>query len=706
MSQFDYPRINFFGKTSINVGTCNNDDFKPPFTQNGSGLMVNDIVKAQGFLPPRVYVTDKVKNAIQSANTKDPATMPAYDFVSVGDSGGVDYYYVAIEPINTAELFYAWAPIPLGQASNDTAFHPLYKATELTGDLPGEWNYNGGMQNVIHDCSVVSVAVKPTDNSGNNLFLASDPGTCPEDLHVFLGATFNAMNSGGANTAVVTDLNPSASYTTQYFTDTFSLLQEGSKDTLMAGKPVKGVTRWINFARVVNIPGSPMIASGAVFQAIPAEDLSNWNQLEAAFQNHGDTSKELIGAFIRYDMFEVYEDRNPDYSKLTEFGTNPAYMSVVGSITPWYEGEMATASSGRFMNPTSQTVSNYGGLAPITFKVDTTDRIASFDLFNTLPENRTPVNFDSYPNGNTPPAMSYELVNLGQLDFKVNGTTLGSLTVDGSNYSRQDFINNGGIWDWVYSSSIAEDTVSNYDFSLWGNNTKSDYVQLMGESQYTVQSDQSCAYTNAGGANNSFLSQGTTYTPMVLRVFDRGVPVPQTNAVQMTQTTFGLDVIFSLLQLDQDAVEVYDGMSITWDTTQENILLRTYSPAGITPPTPSTFSGATEFYVNLRVLPDQSEQYAGYYLQPGDPGYKKLDWNALFDEIFFTYYMLFPAMTQQLPLNNATAWEEPFTASRLVQVISQDMWDSPWYMPRNRSLSDADRKLIDTWAKTILQPQS
>lgn len=706
MSQFDFPRINFFGKTSINVGTCNNDDFKPAYTKNGSGLMVNDIVKAQGFLSPRVYLTDKVKASIEAAHTADPSAMPAYTFVSVGDSGGVAYYYVGIEPINTAEVFYAWAPLPLGKASNDVNFHPLYVATELVGNQPGEWNYNGGMQNVIHDCSVVSVTVKPTDNSASNLYLASDPGDCPENLKTFLGATFNAMNDGGANTAVVTDLNPSAAYTTQYFTGSFSLRQADTKDTLMAGKPLKGVTRWINFARVVNIPGSPMIASGSVFQAIPADQMTNWDQLQAAFSEYGDSSRELIGAFVRYDMFEVYEDRNPDYSQLSEFGTNPAYMSVVGSITPWYEGEMGTASSGRCLNPTSATVSKYGGLAPITFKVDTASNLASFDLFNTLPENRDPVDFSTYPNGNTPPDMSYELLPLGALDFKVAGNTITSLTVDGSEFNREYFINSGGIWDWVYDAVLTANTVSQNDFSLWGNNAAGTYTQLMGESQYTIQSDQSCAYANAGGANNSFLSQGTTYGPMVLRVFDRGNPVPQDSPVIVTQTTFGMDVIFSLEQTSQNSVQVYDGMPTTWDTSTENILLRIYTPTGVTLPTPANFSGASEFYVNLRVLPDQSADYAGYYLKPGQPGYKPLTWGALFNEIFFTYYMLFPAMTQQLPLNDPTPWEEPNTAGRLQQVISQNMWDSPWYMPRNRSLSDADRQLIDTWVNNLLQSQS
>jgi hypothetical protein len=104
-------------------------------------------------------------------------------------------------------------------------------------------------------------------------------------------------------------------------------------------------------------------------------------------------------------------------------------------------------------------------------------------------------------------------------------------------------------------------------------------------------------------------------------------------------------------------------------------------------------------------LPDQSDQYAAYYLEPGDPGYKKLDWTALFNEIFFTYYMLYPAMTQVSSLQDPSNWNNPGAAGALKSYTSQDNWDGYLYMPRSRDLSDADRKLIDTWADGIISGQ-
>lgn len=703
MSQFDFPRINFFGKTKINVGTCNNDDFKPDSLRKTCGILVNDLVSAQAFAPPRVYLTAAVKAAIEKAHKSGDPGVPAYNFVAAGDSQGTEYYYVVIEAVSTPEIFVAWSQLPLGQYGADSEYEFLYEKTQLKGTVPAEWNYNGGMQNAIEDCTVVSVAVKPSDNSGENLFLASDPGNCPADLTSFLGATFNAVkDSKKGTTAVLCDLNPSQPYSTQYFVDGFYLREADSSDTLMAGRPVKGVTRWINFGRVVNIPGSPMIASGGVFQAIPAEAMTEWSTLKAAFEAHGDGSKKLIGAFVRYNLFEVYEDRNPVYADLPKYGTNPAYMSVMGSITPWYEGDMATASTGRLLNPTANTPNTKQALAPITFSLDTESSLISLDLFNTLPENRDPAgDFDPYTNGNNPPPMSYTLSKIGALDVKVSGNTLARINIDGTNYTRQDLINNGGMFDFIYGGGAASDTLNSSDFSIWGDDVAGQYVQMMAESRYSIQSDQSCAYANAGGPNNSFLSQGTTYGPTVLRVLDRGVPVEQANAVNVTQTVFGLDFIFNLKQLSQDSLSVYDGLEVSMDTSSENILVYVYTPPGGTLPT-TGFSGTTEFYLNLRVLPDQSAQYAGYYLQPGQPGYKKLDWTALFNEIFFTYYMLYPAMTQVSSLKDPNNWNNPGAAKALKSYTSQDNWDGYLYMPRSRDLSDADRKLIDTWADGVI----
>ncbi len=699
MSQFDFPRINFFGKTSVNVATCNNDDFKPMYTANGSGLMVHDIVNTGTYLPPRVYVTAAVM-----------AITPGYTYVSAGNSLGTDYYYVEIAGVNLPEVFYEWAQVPLGKSKIDTQYYGLYTAAQLTGNIPAEWNYNGGMQFVIHDCSIVSVAVMPTDNTGDNLYTAANPGSCPADLKTFLGASFNAVNDGGANTTTVCDMNPATPFTTQYFTQGFYLRQKGSNATLMAGAPAKGVTRWINFGRVVNIQGSPMIASGAVFQAIPAAAMTEWSQLQAVFEQYGDSSRTLIGALVRYDMFEVYEDRSPDYTQLPDYGTNPAYMSVMGSITPWYEGEMATASIGRVLNPSGPALvsPNIGPqqLAPITFMVDTDKSILSLDVFNTLPENRDPsAEFNPYTNGNNPPPMSYELYDLGELQVQVAGTTLVSFNVTGTDagINRQTLINNGGMLDFVYTGGPSASIVASSDFSINQINSKGVSATIMAESPYVIQSDQSVGYANQGDPGGSVLSQGITAGPVLLRVMLRGVPVPQSEAASVTQTLYGMDCTFNLLQLSQGPISVYDGMAITADTSTANLLLFVFTPPGTNLPTPTTFSGATEFYLNLRVLPNQSAQFAPYYLQPDQSGYLELTWDVLYQEIFKSYEMLYPAMTQQMPFNDGASWSEPFVASRLMQVINQNMWNQPWYMPRSRDLSNAQRTLINTWATAIIK---
>jgi len=751
MAQFDYPRINFHGKASTNVGTANNNDFMAsmgPAGQVNPGIMLNDIIEVHAFIPPRLYVSPLTQQALGDQ----------YTFVKVM-VGDYPIYYVAIDTVN-ADNYYEWAKEPLGHSSVDESFVTLYKTAKDRYDgqwnevpaaqqttiyaknlTPGEWNYNGGMEVTIEGADVQSIVTPPSDGSVN-IFTPDDSTGCPEALVPYLKTKFSNCNLFNPLQATpmgsICDMNPSAPYSSQFFNDSL-FLYDAANTAVMTGTPSKGMTRWINFNRVVNLPPSPMIASGAVYHAIPKEDMGQgWFQLEAAFQAGGATDK-VLGAFVRYSFYEVYEARVPDYDtelKPTpedKYPPNPALLTIIGSITPWYEGDMKTAPMGRLLNPSpgnpfdvtpQNAVLEMGGnpvkpnaIAPAMFNLDTGSGMLSVDMGNSLQENRLtppPLQPSNKYKISTDPDLdiSYELTNVGQWDIRV-GTAqtdhvIASVNIDNSTYTIDDYIKTGGMLDLPVSLSEIVDPKdpATTAFSLWGNNYKGDYVALMQESEYYVASDENCTYFDQGASGDVGLNQGTSPWNIYLRVFQFGQPVAQSANLEMNMFAYALNPIFAL-SYDEAASQlnlpVYDGVQLTgFPTVDPMIYVNVFTPTTATP-APGNFSGATEFYINTRVLRDPA--FTQYYNQDGSPNADTLTFQALYDEVFQSYYMMFPGMTQvqSLSYHNEANWKQPWLAGALKQRVDLSNWMKTSYMPRSRTISSAQRKLIQSWVDLQLK---
>lgn len=746
MAQFDYPRINFHGAASTNVGTANNNDFMAsmgPAGQVNPGLMLNDIVEVHAFLPPRLYVSPITEGLLSSQYT--------FNKVMVGN---YPIYFVEIDTV-TAENYYEWAKEPLGTSSIDQSFLTLYNTAAKRYDgnwnqlkpdkyttvfsqslTPAEWNFNGGMEMTIKSASVSGIVAPPV-NGQQQLFTPANPGSCPEALKPYLSTTFSNCNMfDPQNPKVlgsVCDLNPSAPYSTQFFNDSFFLYDSGF-NTVMQGSPSKGMTRWINFNRVVNLAPSPMIASGAVFHAIPKEDMAaGWSALEAAFVAGGaDTSRTIQGAFIRYSIYEVYEARDPDYDtglKPTPgdgYPKNPALLTITGSITPWYDGDMKSAPMGRLLNPSPgnpfdstplnafiEAVGKPNQVAPATFKIDEANSVLSLDMVNSLQENRLePAPFPAPPSTkiSTDPSLklSYELTQVGQWDIRLGtdktSAIVASVTIDKQHFTIEDFIENGGMMDLNYEYTVKPGSppLDATPLSIWGQNSKNTYASLMQESEIYLASDENCTYFDQRANGSVGLNQGTSLRPVTVRLFQYGVPVPQQSPVSMNMFAYNLNPIISL-EYDQAAsklgIDLYDGAPIQGFVTDNPMIYVNVFTEASAQPDPGSFSGATEFYINSRVLRNPVAEYAQYYNEDGSPNPATLTFQALYDEVFQSYYLMFPGMTQQQSLyhSNEANWKQPWLAGALRERVSLSNWMKTSYMPRSRTISSAQRKLIQDW---------
>ena len=119
-----------------------------------------------------------------------------------------------------------------------------------------------------------------------------------------------------------------------------------------------------------------------------------------------------------------------------------------------------------------------------------------------------------------------------------------------------------------------------------------------------------------------------------------------------------------------------------------------FTTDGNPPAPPSTDFRAisdTAFYTGVRVMP--ADDYTGV------PRATRLTWDFLYAEIFRYYYLLFPAMSELIPMNNEGAMRA--AAAMLVKLTDPAHWISTKYMPPTRDLSTGKRKLLVEWAKTI-----
>ncbi len=337
MSQFDFPRIHFSGSAFINPATANNNLLLP--------LVTFDPIQVKAIIPPRLYLSGEPLRLLRLGVLPLPeGTKLIYDTNQEP--------YVEIEPINCREYFITWAKTPLGKCALDTPYHALYQIVRskrhkrpLTGGIPANWNYFGGMECGFEQVTVGSVGV--LDQSGEQVLYTGESTSTPPDIAEWLGAELDMANGPGESAAVMVDVLPSLAFYSQLFCDVLRVRQ--GESTLLKGSPRKGSLRFLNQHRIVNQEG-PQSASGTFFSVIPVQAIEGKEDalLLNFFRQHSQKNTPLLGVFMRFNLFEVQENQEPDYGTLGS-APNPARATVVGTLSPWHEGDMASITMGRLL---------------------------------------------------------------------------------------------------------------------------------------------------------------------------------------------------------------------------------------------------------------------------------------------------------------------------------------------------------------------
>lgn len=676
MSLFDFPRIHVWGTQCVNPGTGNNDSASP-----GTELTVTSD-------------TERVRAMTQGM---------------------------------TDDQFRTWI----------TELDPY-------GLLRCQWNYYGDMSLRFLDVRVRSVQLA-----------AGAPVTDPA-REPLIGSSVYLSN------ALICDNDPEGFNGTQVFSESLELRAPGAfggSGTFLSRKPSRATTRWLNWYRNVSYHGSfglpPDGANGklssggaggasATFQC--AIEVKPDDLLEVASQS---PALELIrhkllakpdspaatalvsalrdprarGLVFRYNLYLCYpEISDTELTKIFASGEkkqNPSYGLVIGTLAPWYEGEAATITMGRFLKPAASYQNPYRKppsstyyLSPAVAQVDAAALRVSVDLANCLPEDGP--DGDKYNLGAV--TLGVRAATLPGADPSTNTapvTPIGALVDD-----KPTFLDQGGIYDLSYAAlTPAEQALLQDDGQELVLQTGLHGV-LLYEPEYMLMSDCSCNYLdelpNGASWDDPAVRAELAAAPcdalrgeieLLLRKRGRAPSGPVRVRVEQWRETptgyvdqFGAYRYPTLLGSEQITVE--GGRGSYRLRPVEGAGLRVFRfvpetnwPQDIDPATLASLA-FQEFCVELRVLPYDD--------------YSKLDdaaltWDLIYDQIFRYYALILPAMSLRLDMSDPTIWQSPTAARYVLRTTQQALWASWEFMPRTRDLSKYRRELLQRFCRKLLR---
>lgn len=712
MSQFDFPRINFHGTALLDTPTANNGNYEP-------GLTMFDQNESEPFLPPRCYLP-------QNYTYQPPPNVQI-----LKDNKGNDY--VPISVIST-DNYQPWATTPLGSFATDSLYWSLYTYLGLTGSNPGYWNYYGDLSMSLFNTQVTGITL-PKATGGVVTYTPQNKAGCPSDLAALFGAELSFNNDyfsqGSRTSAYLCDADSIGQMCTQIFCGQAGLYKtdgQGNKVTFFCGTPVKSTARWMNLNKVLNYSDRsiiPMGGSACFYAMIELKEGSDLSKMVLTY-----TGKQPNGLFMKLMIHEVYEVREPDYNNVPTktihdlFGNqsgipkNPAVVSVSGSITPWFDGDMKTSSISRLMKNNTQvtidtssipqpvtkarnklSVAGPVNLGPIQFIHNQQLNLLSLDIINFINEYGTnPAPLAVYAGNNDIPAfqnfLSYNFGTFTLMFKPDNGSSsqnIGSFDHN-NNYNMQQLLATGGVIDFAVIPG--SDFSKGYFYLLLNSNTVST------EDNILITSDQMGNYAQQDQADNDYMSDGLPLIPCSLRVFYRGTPVLQNSPARVTMQAINMR---TGAIANTSNFPVYNGMPMNFPVNVDGCMTYAFVDAQSqiwdgTKPKLFQFAMNTSLVV-LRTL--ESDQQLAAYLSGNSP----ITWEVVFNNVLKLFKVLYPVMDAVIPFTEAN-WSNPFILNKMLVLIKDSNWNQPMYMPVTRDLSAQQQQLLTMWANQIINAKS
>ena len=641
MSVLAFPRIHFQGRCLINPATANNDDVMVDIDEVGVGLQ---------------------------ASLADLKDADASRFMIQG--------FDAYNPINN-NLFFC---------------------------MNSGWNYFGDASVQFQD-----VVVRSAVGVDGELHVDDPVVGLPFRL---LGAT----EDNRPTLPVICDLDPSGVATSQLFVGETRLGDETFG--LRAIYDTRGYSRWIGWRNAQVFPGEQSFAgAGATWQyAIPK------GKLQAADQGRSPVLCELIAAAGKGQgiqvQFCVYLAQSfiPEASlqKLFEAGfqlPNPAEAFLVGTIGVWESGELGTSMIDRLLKPPADLKPDglpTTNLGPASARVDYKREIVSLNLITTFPE----ANYDRPPTKKA----DFGDVRLGLIP--ADGETPIAIS-DPIPYGNDRYMETGGIVDVPYlPGCVTPDQLATGTLVLLsddlqtaaGGTTETCEPRLASPllteagSILTLETDDQATYLDLGVG-------GKRQGDIAVLVRERGGPPSQPVTICLWEYQFYVCPAEPQQKAHSRLLQVRPGApmrhrikyskthtfpagqdtpeTISVEALRSGSLTLAFTMNGRPPADDFPIGGA--FFAGVRVLPADDYSQCKEAACP--------TWDFVYKEVFRYYFLIFPAMSKIIPMNDQAAMQK--AAADIVARIDPAIWETTLYMPITRDLSLGKRQLILNWANTI-----
>jgi hypothetical protein len=409
---------------------------------------------------------------------------------------------------------------------------------------------------------------------------------------------------------------------------------------------------------------------------------------------------------------------------------NRAYSNTVGWIAPWMTADMRTAAAGRILlspGPVKLVGANQAtplGPAVLEYAADAADPAVvasiSIDLGSTIPE------LDSALTKADFGAMQLALASS---DDRAPATPFAQIDYDG--YDTDAYVATAGVVDIPASRFLVPLTVAELQQQIVvtfpGSETQTPQVGLR-EAVYTAETDDRGVYVDEPGASWSPPDPSLTVqvrhlggkpprgTQLRVAQYAPSPPGFGEGLWQLVSETAGSSSQAPYLRLHTGA-DVTDGAYTTVPVPYADDGLPyatvSFSVSGIrsgppvlefTPLAPSAPAGRPapvipfpaliqQFFANVRVLPFHNAMAVAFenWLRAG-PSVDLVS-QAVFDAVFRTFFVMYPAMRFIRDPLQFQAWRGPICA-----VTDPALFERASYMPVMRSLSAGQRRMLELWS--------
>lgn len=524
------------------------------------------------------------------------------------------------------------------------------------------WNYYGDHQVAYQDAKVSS--------AGEPGSVSTDDPLVGQPVYL-LGSVTPGNEDGPYGGPVMVDLDPTSSQTTQIYVGG---LQIGGTDNpaLLVRADVHCHSHFLGLRYSsaatqppYNTPGS-VFANGTFQVGFPMDAVKTSDPNSAIVQALLG-AEGAIGIVVRYSFFEFFPGLDSDAIQkgyaANRNPENPSLGRVIGTLGPWLEGEPATCPPGRLLQ--NQRLGGAQGLAHL----DAKNQRLTLDLVSALPGQA--IRQDGQ--NNTAPIGPN--VDYGDL---VVSTAAGTGPVATKPSLPDTYYLYGGIYDIDLNSAGVEEVKEN-PILLGGT-----------KNQLNIQESRLRIYSDA---RNLYLNEVEGEKTFELTVRELGGPVQHDTLLTLSTSKSGSLPDPEFLQFppmvmvdrgtDQAKITVSDN-----PTRNPGFLSLNVSSLGM--------HGSASYFVNFRKYPAENFQHV---IAMG-----KIPWPMVYDECLRFFYLIFPAMSKRIPLNDEATVTA--TAGEILKRIGDDYRPTTLYMPLTRSLSPGKIALLRAYLEQVSKGDS